>query len=150
MSRSQPMTITPVAGAGKALTLAEIRTAVDAKLAELWPVVQTKQAAYLASRGRYWQGIRTIAGNPPEDAAEVAVNLAAKPSYQAESWADFAIGLPATLGFSLRIDTYSGPQGKGYVGTVEAMKNGVIYDRAANVGPETWRAHPWQQREAQT
>lgn len=129
-------------------TLAQIRDAVDAKLAEWWPTVTDRQAAYLAAKGRYWQGIRVISGDPPEDMAAVPCNAAAKPTDQAEDWTAFGLALPATLGFVLRIDVYDGPAGKGYVATVEAKKNGVIYERARNVGPEAFRTFAWRQKGA--
>lgn len=133
-------------------TLAAVKTAVDARLATLWTnQVQPKEATYLASHGRYWQGIRTtdlasLPNNLTADAttAEVAPDTSVHPTDQAETWATANINLGATIPMALEIQTYEGPGGKGYVGIVYVKVNGTTYVRAQNNGPETWRTQAWQ------
>lgn len=36
------------------MTLAELRTKANAKLADMWPVIQAKEDAYFATHGRYF------------------------------------------------------------------------------------------------
>lgn len=125
------------------MTLAEIRDAVDAKLATLWPTVQARQATYAANHnGRYFQLLPTHLILPADGLETALANLLAKPSYQAESGADFG-GWPATLPMCLTIHQYDGPQGRGYAGICEVVVSGTTYWRAAQVGPETWRAFGW-------
>lgn len=129
----------------RAQTPAQVRTQVDTWLANRWATVQTKQAAYLAKTGRYFQGLRTHTVLEPADGVELAPdNVLVKPTDQVERWAD-VITLPATMPCVLRIDTYDGPAGKGYVATVRVKLAGSWWERAQQVGPETYRTHAWRQ-----
>lgn len=130
-------------------TITAVRNAVDARLATLWSVIQTRQDTYYAAHGRYFQGKRTAASEPANTGAgslQTAVGdlLADHPADQRETWLDF---LPELDGLAvemvLTIDVYHGPEGQGYVGTVRVSHNGTIYERAAQSGPETWRAAAW-------
>lgn len=131
-------------------TLAIVRNAVDSRLATLWNIVQNRQDAYFATHQKFWQGLRSNSAditNPTAGttATTTASNaLAGHPTDQNETWLDFLAelnGLPIEM--VLTIDVYNGPQGQGYVGTVRVGHNGVFYQRAAQVGPETWRAYGW-------
>ena len=132
-------------------TLAQLRNAVDARLATLWTnQVLPRQAAYFAAHGRYWQGIVTTDRiNLPNTltadaaAAEMVPDKTRKPTDQNENWTDAGLPLEATIPMGLCIDVYDGPLGMGYVGVVVAKHNGTIYSRAQNFGPETWRTLPW-------
>lgn len=133
-------------------TLAQVRTAVDARLANLWTnQIQPKQAAFLAARGKYWQGIRTtvltaLPNNLTADGttAEVVPDTSVHPTDQAETWADANISLGATIPMALEIHTYDGLGGMGYVGIVYVKVNGTTYVRAQNNGPQTWRTFAWR------
>jgi hypothetical protein len=106
--------------------------------------VVSRQNTYFAVHGRYWQGARILSVTP--DGTETAVDGTRKPSDQNENWSDFlGVDLPATLPVALRIDTYDGPQGKGYTVTAEVTYNAKTWARTWNVGPETWRAVAWHQ-----
>lgn len=50
--------------------------------------------------------------------------------------------VPAGLGDSW-VDVYEGPQGIGYVVTYEIDKGGVLFYKAINKGPETYREQDW-------
>ena len=50
-----------------------------------------------------------------------------------------ALPLPARL----RIDVYDGPLGQGWAATLQVLYSGTVYERTANVGPETWRTSTW-------
>lgn len=126
------------------LTPAQIRQAVDDKLAAAWTQLQNRQTAYLGARGRYFQGIKTHVVTPA-DGDETAPDLTGRPTDQAETWTGAGFNLPATLPMALQIDTYDGPQGKGYVGILWVQIGGQLWRRSAQVGPETWRARAWEQ-----
>lgn len=125
-------------------TLAEIRDAVDARLAVLWPKVKARQTTYAANHnGNFWQGIRFCA--LPADGGNGTPDLSLKPTDQPTSWAD---ALPGDVNISepmaLSISVYAGPSGQGYTGTAEVTVAGVRYARTQNEGPEAWRQHGWR------
>jgi hypothetical protein len=117
---------------------------IESVLAQFAAKLQTRQATYFATRGRYWQGVR----NPvviPEDEALRAVNTALKPTDQAESWAtlNFGADLPAQVEFALAVSPYHGPAGHGYALTVWVKLLGRTFRRTQNYGPETFRTRGW-------
>jgi len=114
------------------MTLAQIRNAVDAKLAGIWPAVQARQAAFLAANGRYWQGKRTHVVTPSEGVETAANNLADRPTNEAAGWT----GLPAAMPMVLTMDVYEASGGHGYVASVRVSVLGTTYERAQAVGPE--------------
>jgi hypothetical protein len=137
-------------------SLQQVRDFVDNRLANFWTnQVIPKQNAYFAAHSRYWQGVilvglTALPDNPNNGDAtvlEVTPNASARPTDQAESWADlgFNFGAQNRVPMAIQIDTYNGPQGWGYVGTVYARWNGNYYTRSQNVGPETHRTIGWRQ-----
>jgi hypothetical protein len=132
-------------------TLAEVRDAVDARLADLWTnQIVPRQNTYASNHGgRYWQGIITtnLAAMPDNlttgSILEVVPDTTRKPTDQAESWAAASINLGATIPMALEIHAYDGPSGKGYVGIVWAKWTGTWYRRSQAFGPETWRTVAW-------
>ena len=124
-------------------TLAQVRNAVDAKLATLWATVQAREDAYAAAHnGRYWQGLRTHT-LAPADGVTVLPDIGnATPTDQAQAWPAAILTTP--LEMTLQIDVYDGPLGVGYVATVQVSYAGTLYERAAQVGPETWRQYGWR------
>ena len=132
------------------MTLANLRDAVDARLVTLWGNIQTRQATYLANNGRYWQGgwthsiapnTRNSDANPVETAPDTAES--SKPDNEPAGWGSVP-GFPNLLAYRIRMDVYQGPDGWGYVGTIQVRHNGNVYERAAQVGPETWRQYGWR------
>lgn len=136
-------------------TLAAIKAAVNARLASLWPVVKTKQEAYRAAKGHYFQGILTSA--PPDDGATVAPSLSNAATDQYDytppvldingtitvpevktfhSWSYFGINgtLPAQIECAVEMSAYEAPGGvHGYYCTVSVTKAGITYTRTAQV-----------------
>lgn len=51
--------------------------------------------------------------------------------------------LPNVTDYSVRVDVYDGPDGKGFVVVYETVLDGVVYQMVENYGPETWRGHGW-------
>lgn len=122
-------------------TRAQIHAAVDAKLADAWGVIQTRQEAYYAVNGRYWQGLRTHAA-VPIDGAEATPDIGTRtPRDQGSPW-PLAIRT-ASLPMALQVHCYDGPAGQGYQAIVTVQIAGRTWMRSAQVGPETWRQHGW-------
>ncbi len=79
-----------------------------------------------------------------------SVNFADKPTDQKETWADVGIATLADLpdktgldALSVQIDTYDGPQGKGWQAVFSIELGGTTYQRTYNRGPEAYRDQDW-------
>lgn len=116
----------------------------DAQINLLLPRLDDFQYQYHTVNGRYYQALASHATAP--DVPEVPDALSQSPTDQPETlaffWHDIA-ELPEVLAWSFRIDTYSGPDGDGYVLTAETIVNSETWMRSVNYGPDTWRAADW-------
>lgn len=139
-------------------TLARVRMYVDDRLTDLWQnQIVPRQDAYFAARGKYWQGLRTgvltaLPDNTDDgrtDVREVSPLVLTHPTDQAETWTDAGIDLGSSIPMVLSIDTYGGPFGDGYVGTVWAMYDGDVFTRAQNRGAEDYRTYDWRRAGAE-
>lgn len=129
-------------------TQAQVRTRVDAWLADKWPTLVARQQNFFANKGRYWQGLKTHTIDPAHtngaDGDAAPDRLDANPSDEFENWRNvFPSWDGSPLPCALQVDTYSGPSGVGWVATVFIRYNGTLYSRSQNVGPETYRTEPW-------
>lgn len=124
-------------------TAQQIRDQVDAKLANLWTAIQTKENSYFAANGRYFQGLKTHTLTP-KDGAETTPDVGTKtPHYQPDPW-PLAIRNTA-MPMTLEIHQYVTPDGTaGYQASVTVQIGADIWERTAQVGPETYRQHGWQ------
>lgn len=129
-------------------TLAQLRDRVDTFVSNHWSTVVARQENYRANKGQYWQGLLTHTNIPNHlsggFADAIADRLNINPTDQFENWKNVfpewdGVALPAAL----QVDVYDGPSGKGWTITVWVKFNGTIYTRTVNVGPENWRAKPW-------
>lgn len=127
-------------------TIAQIKAAIENFRDTYGPRIVAKQEAYAANHnGRYWQGIITP-NIPPDDGASVPADWTKKPTDQATRWIDVfkdADALPDNIPCQISVDVYDGPVGMGWTVTLRGTKSGNLYEKAWNVGPETWRAHDW-------
>lgn len=115
----------------------------DAQIDLMLPRLVDFQLQYFAVNGRYYQALDSHASAP--DVPEVPSQINASPTDQLETLAlfwDYA-ELPDVLAWSYRIDTYSGPDGDGYVLTVSTLIDGAEWKRAINFGPDDWRTADW-------
>ena len=134
-------------------TLAQIQAAVNARLADFWDKVRTKQENYRTNHGRYWQGL--VFSTVPDDGALVTPDFTVCPADQytltysdpgpqgqvteirtMRSWAWASVGsdLPSQVEAQMRIDVYEGPPGThGYRLTCRVSKNGITYRRTGHV-----------------
>jgi hypothetical protein len=127
---------------------AQALAAADDFLAAWLSTLAARQNAYLASHGRYWQGLLTHAAAPAHaanrDDSAAPDRMASRPHYQTEDW--LAV-LPEWAGLLLpaavRVDQYVSPVGPGWVLTLELVHGRDRYARSVNVGPEAYRDSPW-------
>jgi hypothetical protein len=122
-------------------TASEIRQAISDRLAVLWPQLVSRQNAYFAAHGRYWQGVRNYSADPADGATAPADQLAARPTDQAEDWAAFGVAT-WTEAFSLEVHVYDGPAGPGWVACSRVTLGGRTWERWKGQGPEA-RDRPW-------
>ncbi len=116
----------------------------DAQINVLLPRLESFQAQYYNINGRYYQALTSHTSAP--DVPTVPDGIQSSPTDQDETlayfWNSFA-ALPNQLAWSFSIDTYSGPDGDGYVLNVETVVNGETWRCAINHGPDAWRAADW-------
>jgi hypothetical protein len=120
-----------------------VRDQVDAALVALWTTVQAREATYVANFGRYAQALYTHA-TPPADGAVVVPDVGTTIPYYERAVAAWPLAVRQTAyPFRLAVDQYIAPEGAGYVGVVQVLINGTLWERAAQVGPATYLAHGW-------
>lgn len=130
--------------------LNQLRNRVNSWLTAKWPIIVAKQQQFYNRHGRYWQGLRTHNQTPQhtnsQDGDSVPDKLDDKPTDQVDkpAWRNiFPDWLSEQFPASLQIDVYSGPQGQGWVASIEIEFQGVRYRRSQNVGPENYRTQDW-------
>ncbi len=130
-------------------TLASVQASVDTVVAALQPTIVTRQTVYRGTRPRFFQGIVTtrpaqVPNNTNAGLLQTMIPaLTGHPTDQADTWVDFAAGIPATLPCALEITNYLGPGGQGHVTTSWIRHEGILYGKHRNTGPETNREADW-------
>ena len=107
-------------------TLKQVRDKADAKLAQFWPVLQTKQDAYYAKHGKYFQLL--ITGGRGVENGEEHDFVLRSPSDETHV---IDVDLPWTdqVPFELRVDEWVSPNGEGYKASVWVDYQGKTYSR---------------------
>jgi len=114
-----------------------LKAKIDGRLSLMLTHLEARQDAYFASKGRYWQGIRTHAVLPKSELEEeTPPDPTRKPTDQAEDWNDAGIVLPANMPMALVIDVYEGSLGHGWSTRVEVEYQDRIFARSKAYGPE--------------
>ena len=133
-------------------TLNQMRNAIDNFVTNKWSTIVARQENFRTNRGRYWQGLPTHLVCPAHsnstDGSKTGDRLGESPDDQGQfsTWLNvFPEWLTELLPACVRVDTYDGPQGQGWVLTVEATHNGRLYRRSQNVGPESFRTQGWHE-----
>ncbi|MCL5264906.1 MAG: hypothetical protein M1343_06910 [Chloroflexi bacterium] len=121
---------------------ADKETKANNVLGSLLLGLTTVQASYQHQHGRFWQGLRTHAVTPADGKAATP-DTTRKPTDEAEDWVAAGVALPASMEVAIRVDTYEGPEGQGYVVIGEIEIGSRLLRRCVNVGPEVYRAHDW-------
>lgn len=137
------LAVTPLAAQAQSVEYPVELEYYDAQIAVFLPRLDDFQYQYHVTNGRYYQALTSHASAP--DVPTVPDGIAVSPTDQPETLAylwQYA-GLPDALAWSLRVDTYSGPQGDGYVLSVETVVSGGTWKRSVNFGPDAWRGADW-------
>jgi len=125
-------------------SLQEVKDSIDSRLAELSGYIEAKQAECYGAFGIYFQALETHSTPPVDGTVTPADQLDLKPTDQPFGWADVG-GFPLTEPVaSVRIDTYHGPKGRGFVVVMTFVFDSVTYTKSVNFGPESERSHDWQ------
>ena len=119
-----------------------LKTLVDAEINAVAIQLPSLQDSYLNEKGRYFQCLLSPS-TVPGDGGEQPHNPTVRPPHQLRDWDGVGITLPANAKASMRIDTYNGPEGRGYC-IVAQVKVGVkTYIKCINTGPEVYRNQAW-------
>lgn len=116
---------------------------IDAEVNGWLPRLAIYQNNYAGQNGRYYQMLWSHTAAPSTPTAPN--NLLAHPDDQVATGQSFWLSatMPATPTYRIRVDTYSGPTGAGYVTVLETSINGQSWLKMVNFGPETWRNSDW-------
>lgn len=127
-------------------TPVEIRQICTKWIEDRWPTLVNRQTVYFAARGRYFQGLSTHGSSLPEDGVEVKPTTlnTIKPTDQTDYWKDFW-NLNTDLPVALKIDSYDGPLGKGFVVTFMVNLSKGKWIKIKQSGPEAGRERDWHQ-----
>ena len=125
--------------------LVAMRAAINLDAAFIVPLLRLRQELYKRFTGRYFQGLRTHDSIPANGNAVLPGRYLTHPTDQTFTWSDLRFFQYANLPYSMTIDTYDGPAGKGYALTITITISGAIWERTWNEGGETWRATDWRQ-----
>lgn len=119
-------------------TAAQIRAAIDARLATLATRVESYQAARLAAGARRCRQVLSTPDSAPADGATAP----ARPAIVA-AWAELGATIPAELEVQLAVHEYEGPLGVGWQLEARVILAGRSWLRVIHSGPETWRQRSW-------
>lgn len=126
-----------------------ITDTIDAEIAVIGPQIATFQGSYILQAGKgaeYYQMLWSHTTLPADGSIKTADNLNAKPTDRPDDgtllWQTIK-STDQTSNFRIRVDTYDGPKGKGYVVVYQVEITKGIWQRSENVGPEKWREQSW-------
>jgi hypothetical protein len=123
----------------------EILGQVDTGIENYLPVITNLQDQYYEANGKYWQGLFTHSSAPTDENSVSPDRLNESPTDQNSSWEDISGGvMPAEMLSRIKIDTYSSPEGDGYIIVAEKNVNGKDYRKMYNVGPSIGRSTNWE------
>jgi hypothetical protein len=109
------------------MTLAQLKTKANAKLATFWTALQNRQDAYFAKHGKYFQ---LLAGSDLTiDGADTTFS-GVSPSDEVHT-VDIDYAWSDTVPFKIEVHEWVGAD-KGYTAIVTAENNGSLYQRSRN------------------
>ena len=108
------------------MTLLELQQKANPVLANIWSVIQTRQASYFANHGKYFQLLVT----PDTEVVGGADSpFTIRHPSDAQFIVDIDVPWASTIPFQISVDTTDGPDGHGYSATVTAKVGVKIYQR---------------------
>jgi len=116
---------------------------IDTEVNDWLPRAATYQTDYKTTNGKYYQLLWSH--TEPITQPTIPNNLGLAPNDQLETGYNFWLlaQMPVTPTYRLKIDTYNGLQGDGYVMTLQTVLTGTLWQRSLNFGPETYRNNNW-------
>ena len=119
------------------------KQAVDVMLNGIRAEWEGLQDGYLATNGRYFQGIHTHDVIPTKG-AEAPPDKSKKPTDQPHDWNDFGLSLPGNMPGSIALHVYDGPLGQGYMLEAKTIEANRLWTKVEAYGPEaSWRSRGW-------
>lgn len=126
-----------------------ITDTIDAEIALITPQIATFQASYILQAGKgsqYYQMLWSHTTLPADGTVKTADNLDAKPTDRPDDgtllWQTIK-STDLTSNYRIRIDTYDGPSGKGYIVIYQVEISKGLWQRSINVGPDKHFEEPW-------
>lgn len=112
------------------MTLTELRNKADTVLAQFWTALKTRQNAYYAKHGKYFQ----LLISPTYGVVDgVDTDFIVRHPSDVKALADINLSFSSKVPFQIHIDEWVGPQGNGYSATVWVeLTNGDRYTRSRN------------------
>lgn len=110
------------------MTLAELRYKADTVLAQFWTALKTRQDAYYAKHGKYFQ----LLMSPTTAVVDgVYTDYVVRHPSDVKYVDDVSFSFTSKVPFQLYVDEWVGPRGNGYSATVWVkLLNGDIYIRS--------------------
>lgn len=127
------------------LTWAQVATLIDTHAPRVIEYITFRQDVYHTRNGRYWQGLKMHTTTPGQAAEVYPDRFLVAPTDQRSSWGDIRFLPFSPMNYTLKMDVYNGEQGDGWVLCLQIVWGGVNREKCWQDGPETWRAHDWQE-----
>lgn len=122
-------------------TFAERMARADQSFELDYTNMAAKQEKYRAAHGRYWQGLPTHSKAPGAASASPDRWFDTPTDQRGQPWSRMIAF--STMPYALRVDTYEGPDGAGWVMCAEVTESGQVYERCQGDGAEM-HDHAWQ------
>jgi hypothetical protein len=103
-----------------------------------WNTIAQLQLEFYFLNGRPWQGLLTHSTIPADGNSAPADRLLSHPTDLTQNWIDFYSGIPTSLHYAVRIDTYDGFGGRGFVSHLYVTVAGDLWHRAIDYGGGGW------------
>lgn len=107
---------------------------IEAEFYALWAQMAPLQLAYYFQYGRPWQGLMTHTTIPQDGTPTPPDRLLLHPTDIQENWMDFMPSVNQSLRYAVRVDTYEGQGGRGFVGQLYVVVDGDTWHRAIDYG----------------
>lgn len=111
-----------------------LQSAIDQKIEIVQAAIIDRQEEHKLKTGRYFQGLRTHRQTPRTNTYPDA--WYDHPSDQGHQWRHLKAMNFEAMPFSVKIDTYSGVTGSGWVACYRALIDDVEMERCSGWGPE--------------
>lgn len=107
---------------------------IEAEFMTIWPEIGDRQLIYYFSHGTPWQGLVTHSVIPADGVIANADRLLLHPTDSTVNWLDFYPSFPLASRYALRVDTYQGEGGRGFVAHLFIYIGADLWHRAIDYG----------------